>query len=184
VGSIRKRKIVALGRDRKARDFTPEAGDGLLAVLGLKVDVKRRRLFAASIASKGMKGYTSELEGKSSVFEYDLRRGAVVRKVTLGSRDEPHLLNDLAISDAGDVFITDSEAGAVHVLRAGAEELEILIPPKSFSYPNGIALSKEGRHLFVAHFRGIAIVDPKTPNAIMKLHVPDTFVASAIRRAR
>jgi sugar lactone lactonase YvrE len=162
VGSIHKRKIVAFKEGKAPRDFAPEAKDGLLAVLGLKVDTKRGRLFAASISSKGMKGYTPDAAGRSALFEFDLRTGDVVRKVFLGSPSEAHLLNDLAVTRAGDVYVTDSDAGAVHVLRRGADKLEVLVPAQSFSYPNGIALSGDEKYLFVAHFRGIARVDPKT----------------------
>jgi sugar lactone lactonase YvrE len=162
IGSIYKRKIVAIKEGKEPRDFVPEAKDGLLAVLGLKVDAKRRRLFAASTTIKGMKGYTPDAAGRSALFEFDLGTGAVVRKVSLGSPSEAHLLNDMALTRAGDVYVTDSDAGAVHVLRRGADKLDVLVPAKSFSYPNGIALSSDEKHLFVAHFRGIARVDPKT----------------------
>jgi sugar lactone lactonase YvrE len=162
VSSIRKRKIVAIKEGKQPSDLVAEAKDGLLAVLGLKVDAKRRRLFAACIASKGMKGYTPEAAGRSAVFEIDLGTGAVVRKVFIGSAGEPHLLNDLAVSGAGDVYVTDSETGAVHVLRPGADRLETLLPAQSMSYPNGVVLSGDEKHLFVAHFRGISRVDPKT----------------------
>lgn len=162
IGSIRKRKIVAVKKGREPRDFVPEAKEGLLAVLGLKVDAKRRRLFAATFTSKGMKGYSPDTQGRAALFEFNLATGAVVRKVFLSSPGEPHLLNDIAITGAGDVYVTDSEAGGVHVLRKGEEKLEPLVPPQSLSYPNGIALSKDEKHLFVAHFRGIARVDPKT----------------------
>lgn len=161
VGSIRLRKVVAVAKDGAARDFISEARDGLWSPLGLKVDAARRHLWMASWAGASGKGLTADERGRTGLFQYDLRTGALLRKVTMDGRPGAHLLNDMAISASGDVFVTDSEAGGVQVLRAGAEALTPLVPEGTLIYPNGIALSEDGATLYVAHFTGLVRVDPE-----------------------
>jgi sugar lactone lactonase YvrE len=179
LGAIRGRKILAVGKDGAARDFVPEAKDGLPAVLGLKVDAGRRRLWAACYASKQMKGFTPEMKGTAALFQYDLDTGALVGKVVLQHRGEDHLFNDIAITPAGDVFLTDSEAGSVLVLRGGKEPLEQVLPPGTFIYPNGIVASDDGARLHVAHWRGIAVVDTKS-REVRPLEAPAGVITAGI----
>lgn len=98
--------------------------------------------------------------GRNSLFQYDLRTGALLRKVPLEATSGTHLLNDLALAANGDVFVTDSEAGSVLVLRAGSDTLTPLVPERSLIYPNGLALSEDGARLYVAQFHGLVRVDP------------------------
>jgi sugar lactone lactonase YvrE len=162
VSSIRKRKVVAVSRDGQVRDFTSEGQDGLWSVLGMKVDAARRHLWVASFAGESLKRTHPEEVGHAGLFQYDLRSGALLRKYTQASPHTKHLFNDVAVSASGDVFVTDSEAGAVRVLRSGADALVALVPERTFSYPNGLVLSEDGARLYVAHFGGISLVDPKT----------------------
>jgi streptogramin lyase len=162
VGSIHKRKVLSVAKDGAVRDFIPEARDGLSGVLGMKVDATRRHLWVASYASQRSKDANPTDEGRSALFQYELPSGTLLARYTLEHLPGTHLPNDMAVSATGDVFLTDSEAGAVHVLRAGAKELTPLVPAGTLIYPNGIALSENGAHLYVAHFGGIAVVDPTT----------------------
>ncbi|XXF76258.1 SMP-30/gluconolactonase/LRE family protein [Myxococcaceae bacterium GXIMD 01537] len=162
VSSIRKRKVVAVGRDGRSRDFTISGQDGLQSVLGMKVDIERRHLWVASYGSRGMENLKPEEQGDSGLFQYDLRSGALLRKFQLGNRPRANLLNDIALSASGDVFVTNSERGTVSVLRAGTEGLTLLMPEGTLPYPNGIALSADGGRLYVAHERGISALDPST----------------------
>jgi sugar lactone lactonase YvrE len=171
VGSIRLRKVVAVAKDGTVRDFISEAREGLWSPLGLKVDTARRHLWVASQASASGKGLTADERGRTGLFQYDLRTGALLRKVTMDGRFGAHLLNDLAISASGDVFVTDNEAGSVQVLRAGSEALTPLVPEGTLIYPNGIALSEDGTRLYVAHFPGLVRVDPAT-GAVTRVQPP------------
>lgn len=159
VGSIFQRKVLSISKDGTVRDFIPEARDGLWSVLGMKVDAVRRHLWVASYAGKGMKGARAEDVGRAGLFQYQLPSGALLARYTLDNTPRHHLLNDIAVSAAGDVFVTDSDAGAVHVLRAGAKALTPLVPEDTLIYPNGIALSEQSGRLYVAHFGGLVLVD-------------------------
>lgn len=153
VGSLHKRKIVRIDKAGKASDFTASGQDGLRDVLGLKVDPAARTLWACS-------GTGPESEpAASSLFRWDLATGKLLGRYELPGR--PHLCNDIALGRDGEVFVTDSRAGAVHRLRE--HRLETFVGPGTFDYPNGIAVSPDFKKLFVADFaKGLSIVDIAT----------------------
>jgi hypothetical protein len=107
VGSLAQRKIVRVDAKGLARDFTQPGQDGLLAVLGLRVDVPRRLLWACSGSSR---------TGRSGLFAYDLKTGKLARKYLLHDTTTKHLLNDLTILENGALYVTDSEGGTVYTL--------------------------------------------------------------------
>ena len=162
VGSTFKRKIVSVDEKGVARDFTAEAQDGLLGALGMKVDAERRLLWVISSNAGGSmpgRGLGRDCLGCSAVFKYDLRTGRLVKKYALGNRPNVHFLNDLAINSRGDAFITDTVTGDIYLISRGADELEVFTNLGEKSFPNGIDLSVDGRHLFVAAAGGIRAVN-------------------------
>ncbi|HET8775770.1 MAG TPA: SMP-30/gluconolactonase/LRE family protein [Thermoanaerobaculia bacterium] len=149
LSSIHRRKVVRVDRAGAARDFVPEAQDGMLSSLGMKVDAARRLLWVVSTGTPEMRGATPEDEQRSILAAYDLRGGRLVRKVEA----TPALLNDLALLSDGSLFATDMGRQKVVRLGPGANTLEDWAD--GFSYPNGIAVSGDERFLYVADFRGV-----------------------------
>ena len=148
LGSICGRKIIRVV-DGVATDLVTR---GLGAVLGLHVDARPGGLlWAAYNPPRAGDGSASGIVGVDPV------TGAVRRRATLAGG---HLLNDLAISDAGDVFVTDTATGAVYQLRA--DTLAPLFAPGTFVDPNGIAWSSEAGRLLVADALGVTVVDVAT----------------------
>ena len=163
VSSTYRRKIVAVGPDGQARDFTGEAQEGLLGVVGMKVDAERRLLWAASGdagRNMPMKGMKPSGEGSSSLHKYDLRTGKLVKKFSLTG--DKHFLNDLVIDARGNVYVTDSLKGMIHTVRAGGERLEAFLPAGSLPWPNGIAIADDQRTLYVIARGGYRSVDIAT----------------------
>lgn len=162
-----KRKIVkvkpgARGAPAAAEDFVPEGADGLDAVVAVKVDAARRRLWAASASEPEMKGFAPSDDGRSALHEYDLSSKTLVRTIRM-PRETPHYLNDLALDAAGNVYVTDAAAAEILVLHAGSSKLETLVPEGTFIAPNGIVASEDGKNLWVSDVaRGTFHVDPKT----------------------
>lgn len=171
VGSIYKRKIVAVDRNGTARDLVGQGADKsdeMYSPLGMKFDARRGSLWVASAAGPQMSGYVeAEHRGRAALHEIDPSTGRTRARYPLDVA-RPGLLNDLVIAPDGEVYVTDSEAGAVHVLRPGpGARLEEFVPAGEFGYPNGIALSADGSTLFVADFvRGVTAV----PLATRQLH--------------
>ena len=159
VGSLYKKKIVRVDREGRARDFTATGQDGLEDVLGLKVDAERRTLWACTAAS----GRAGSRAGRSGLLAYDLDSGKLRSASWLDNNDGRHLLNDVAVTSAGEVFVTDSDAATLWKQAVGAPSLEAFVGPGTFLYPNGLALSADGTRLYVADFKhGLSTVDLAT----------------------
>jgi hypothetical protein len=158
---------VGLGRvygvDRSGRT-TVIAGGGepLGRILGLRLDAAKRSLWLATfdrdtaIATRG--------RPRAALIEVDVAHRTVRRRLSPPDSGRGHLFNDLALSRHGDIFVTDSDAGVVYRLRAGARALEPWYRPRAraFTYPNGLALSADEHLLYVAHEEGITIIDVRT----------------------
>ena len=164
VGSTYRRKIVAVGPDGAARDFTAEAQDGLMGVVGMKVDARRRRLWVASGdagRNMPMKGMKPDGEGRSGLFEYDLGTGKLAARHLLPGGRAKHFLNDLVVDAGGRVYVTDSLEGSIYTVRSGGR-LERFVGPGRLPGPNGIAIAGDQRTLFVAARGGYRAVDVAT----------------------
>jgi sugar lactone lactonase YvrE len=150
LGSMWKSKIVKIGRDGKALDFATERQDGLRSVAGLKVDPDRRILWAVSFMALPWAKSAPEEAGWSAVFKYDLRTGRLLEKYELGDKKAGHLLNDLAVSHAGDVYVTDSNRGEIYAILAGTDSLDLFFRSDEFMYANGITMGNDDETLYVS----------------------------------
>jgi sugar lactone lactonase YvrE len=154
VGSIYKRKVVAVDARGGARDFVA-ASDDLDSPLGMKVDVATRTLWFAAPALPNMRGFTDAVRGRAAVVAADADTGRIRARYPR-TTPGPHLLNDLVVAPGGAVYVTDSEAGEVLRLDPATGEFTVVIPAGEVYYPNGVALSDDGGTLFVADFvRGL-----------------------------
>lgn len=157
VGSIFKRKVVRVTRTGKAEDFTVSGQDGLMNVIGLKVDAARRLLWVC--VSSGPRD--KERDGAAAVFKYDLRNRRLVKRYERHDAGQKHLFNDIVISRAGDAYLTDSLSGGVWKIAHDTDTLEQFIKAGTFFYPNGIALSSDDRYLFMADAGRVFRIDLK-----------------------
>jgi len=151
-------------------------------VVGIKIDRPRNRLLIATwepgfdtAASTGRRVTHTRL------FAYDLTSGKKLGQWAPRDSLTDHLLNDLVVTSAGDVYITDTYQSLVYRLRGGSDSLELFARPDSlrFSFSNGIALSADERSLYVAFVQGIGIVDIASRRTRM-LPLPSTVTAAGI----
>lgn len=172
VASVRKRKIVrvtpgAPGAVAAVADFAGSAAEPLDAVLGVKVDGPRRRLWAVSSADPAMEGARPEDFGRAQLVAFDLASGALLGRWTPMTKP-PHSFGGLAVDAKGNVWVTDTVSGEVHVLRSGAPELTVVAPAGTFVAPKGIAVSPDASRVFVADLaRGVYRLDPATGKAAL-----------------
>ncbi|HWL88016.1 MAG TPA: hypothetical protein VNO21_19570 [Polyangiaceae bacterium] len=154
LGSLSLRKVVRIV-DGRIQDFTRgEVLPPLLSVVGMKVDPLRRTLWAATEREHGAE------KGQSALVLFDVDTGEIVRRFAPDD-GQPHLFNDVVVTAAEDVFVTDSVGGGIYRVSARGP-LRAFVPPGTFTYPNGIALSSDEKKLFVAFDAGIAVVDTAT----------------------
>lgn len=155
ISSGKHRKVVAVDDAGQLSDVTRPGQDGLLAVLGMKVDEERDLLWVASAAAPFMVPMREEEAGHSMLHAFDLQSGAT--RWAINYARTPSLLNDLDLAADGSVYATDSHSGAVVVARDGI--IRDVVGPGSFEGPNGIALAAAGDALYVADFRGVHRVE-------------------------
>lgn len=158
LGSTRKGKVIRCSPGGACADFA----NGLGEVLGLKI-------------AGGALWLLSNSRTESTLIRYDLGSGALRKYPAPGSG---HEFNDLAIAPSGDIYLTDTPAGAVWHLAPGAADLEKL--PPQFPFANGIALSPDARLLYVSTYPdGIHVLDLKTGVAAPIAH-PSALCLAAI----
>lgn len=161
VASVRHRKIVRRTKAGAVSDFIREGQDGFLAGASLAIDPTRRLLIASASATPLMTNYpkdASPMGGESAgVFVFDLRSRQLVRKVMLGSSDAGvpagrHFLNALAVDRAGTIYVSDSGTAGIYRLAPGSDHLELFAGADLFHATQGLALSADGKTLFVADY--------------------------------
>lgn len=168
VGSLNKNKVVAIADDGSVSERVASGANGLGSVVGIHVDTLRRVLWVASNARYDRATDTT----RAALYAFDAPTGAFKARYTAPDSG-PHFLNDLTTTPDGTVYMTDTRAGAVWRLRPGGTALERFAAVDVTS-PNGITVSANGQHLFVADLDRIWVaVLPNGPT--WRLAVPDTF---------
>ena len=158
-GSMKKGKVVRCSASGNCMQFV----GGLGTVVGLKAH------------GNGL-WVLNNSDRESALIHYDLASAEVVRKYPVTGAG--HNFNDLAFAPAGDIYLTDTRAGAVWHLANGAADLTRL--PGRFEFANGITLSSDGALLYVSTFPdGISVVDLKTHVAVPIAH-PDNLCLATI----
>ncbi|KAA2261596.1 superoxide dismutase [Solihabitans fulvus] len=137
-------------RTGEVRSFLPGGVDGRATAVGMKVDRFGRLIIAG--------GYTG------LVWVYDTGTGSLLHTFDTGI--SPNFLNDLAVADDGDVYVTDSVQPKLY--RIAAEQLDS-DAPRTAALPvfadltgspivyrdgfnlNGIVVTPDQRYVIVAH---------------------------------
>ena len=178
VTGIRRSVIVAVDRNGKQSTIAagPDKGHGYLA---LAVDSASGTLWATTEAIPLALGFDTTMAGRASVFRYDLKSGKQLARYDMPA-NEQHGAGDIAVAENGDLFIADATDRSLHVLRKGSDRLSALVPKGEFFSPQGPAIARDGRHLYLADYgRGIARIDRAT-GAVEWLHHPRDVALNGI----
>jgi len=158
VSSVRQRLILRVDRSRRPQPFADRSA-GLWAALGLALDAPRHRLWVATAAMPEMADALPADEGRSALVALDLGTGRALARYELPA-GRPHVLGDVIVGPNGDVFTTDSTSPALYRLPAGGRALEPIVAGEPFVSLQGLALSADGKRLFVADYaKGIFAVE-------------------------
>lgn len=153
ISSTYKRKIIRVNESGRAVDFTTEGQDGLLGVVGMRVDIKRNILWAASgDVGSGMpiKNSDSTRVGFSYLHKYDITNGKLIKKYELNNSSGNHFLNDLILDSTGKPYITDTWAQKIYTVDEKGDSLRLFADFTGSYSPNGIDITADGKFLYVA----------------------------------
>jgi serine beta-lactamase-like protein LACTB len=182
LGSLYKRKIVAIGPDGIARDFIGSGQGGIGPVVGMEVDPARRGLWAASMVlpEAGIPLTDTTFTAHGLLFHYDVDTGRLRRRYVLPAvAGRRHGFNDVTVLPDGTVYLTDSQAGAVYRVAAAGSDVTEVLAPRTYTFPNGITRSEDGRRLFVAHGAGIDRIEVGNGKRV-RLRAPDSLNLAGI----
>ena len=145
--------VVGEGSDR-ATDLIRGESAGFDEVTSFAIDPKRGHLWVASTAADGRGGAVHHLQ---------LISGRALAKLEVPGQGPVHLA-DVAVAGDGTVFVLDSAAPRILVLRPGASALAVLMSLKTPD-PVGLSVDEAGRFAYVAHRDGIARIDVQARRA-------------------
>jgi len=155
--SIREAKIVSSDMRGRLRDFA-QAPDRW-PMLAIKVDSRRRIVWATEAALDGFRFVPKRDRGRSALLAFDLASGKLLRRI---EAPRPSALGDMTLGSDGDVVVSDGLSGAVY--RVGAVHAVMArIGNGDFLSPQTPAYAPDGKDVFVPDYaRGIAVLNPTT----------------------
>ena len=166
IASVRRRTVAELSPGKNPRLLWPADRDTMGAVLGVRYDRKRDVLWVTT--SHVPAARTDGRIVNASILRVRRSDGRVERRWELPVDGRPHVLGDLAVSETGDVWITDSSDPALYRLRAGADSIERIDSPLLLS-PQGVAPTADGRTVYIADYAlGLLRLDVAT-GALVRL---------------
>jgi len=151
LSSLAQRKIVQITPDSHASDFVPTGRDHLLPVLGIRLDPRDNSIWANTM---------DDALGKAELVHYD-PAGNLLGRFAVDDATK-HGFNDLVILKSGEVILTDSLANRVYRFDPKTKSFEGVKTNRELLYPNGIALSSDDKHLFIADGIGVIHVNLET----------------------
>jgi hypothetical protein len=147
MGSMHHRKIITITKAGEVADFVKPNLYDLLPIGGIKVDADHS-VWAAS-----------DNDHDSELLHFDAHGKLLDRYPPPGPG--PHVLNDLVLHAAQEIFATDTLAHQVYRFDRRTRRFTPLTFHRPLFYPNGIALSNDQSRLYVADIMGVILVDLK-----------------------
>lgn len=147
---------------------------------GLKVDAKNNRLLVCiSDANYSMYSTPATFKKMARLIALDLTTGAKKMDVNLAITPGKHFANDMAMDDAGNIYITDSFSPNVYKVDASGKASVFATSPLFKSEDvglNGILYSPQG-YLLVAHNTAGTLhkIDVKNPKNITTVKMKMLF---------
>lgn len=157
ISTVLGKQILQLDMAGRARVFAN--GPDHWPMMALKVDSRRRLLWATEVALDGYAAAAKEDWGRSAILQYDLRSGRLLHRIEGPPRAA---LGDMALAVNGDPIVSDGEHGGVYRISGGAPQIE-RIDAGDFVSPQTPAALPDGAHILVPDYvRGLGLLDLNT----------------------
>lgn len=174
IGSIFKSKILKIDSEGNITEFASEGKDGLVPVIGMTVDVKRRELIAASSSGGANERVPPDKIGTSSLYRFDLNTGNLIARYELDKTGN-HFLNDVTVLSNGDIYASDSRLSALYIISPSDNTIKKFMDMQSPN-ANGIAATPDEKKLFVSVNGGIEIVDIAGKSSVYVKHPENMYI--------
>jgi len=160
-GSVEDGALLVREGDHWRRAVLPVPTAGLF---GMAVDQRRGILWMAS----GVAGPTRRKDGFRGLIGVSALGFEAVGLAPVPAGDTVAQPGDVAVAPDGSVYVSDGTAGGVFVCKPDCTQLELLVPAGTFRSAQGMAVSRDGRFLFVADYaRGLFKIDLKKPKVVV-----------------
>jgi hypothetical protein len=127
-------------------------------VMALKVDAKRRVVWATEVALDGFASVAKEDWGRSAILQFDLK-GKLLHRI---EGPPKAALGDMTLTRRGDPLVSDGEHGGVYRIDRVGLRIE-RIDSGEFISPQTPAALADGKHVLVPDYaRGIGVLDLDT----------------------
>lgn len=165
LSSIHKRKIVIIKNDSTVNNFISEKDNDICAVTGIKFDNKKQ-LWTCSANIMQMNDFSENSNKQGNgLFCYNIDTKELIKKYLFYDGYD-HLIGDLEINDIG-IFVSDSKYNNVYKLNKNEDKFTEFCSDKNFSSLQGITISGNGKHFFLADYiNGLYKIDTKTGKII------------------
>jgi hypothetical protein len=151
VGSARDGKVLLVDDKGKVTDFiAPNAENGMWGVFNLAVDAAHDKVYIASSNVAYYKAFDSAQFGQTGVFEFQLSSGKFLRKYLLAEPGKVHALTSIAVGKDGRVYAAD--AARRQVFHIDHDQLSMLVENPKLTSIRGLAVSDDGRTLYMADY--------------------------------
>ena len=162
VASMRKRKIVRISPTGTITDFIAPHQYDIWGISGIGIDAAHKTLWACSTAYEVNEEY-KPTDRDAAAFAFDLVSGRLKARYPFQRQEERHFCDGVAIGSDGTIFVADSQGMAVLKISPGAKELATLLPQSAGISPQGMAVSADGKTLFVSDYMsGLYALNLKT----------------------
>lgn len=158
INSLKHDKIVQSDLDgTNAKDFIQSHEYGYLAGFGMTVKGNILYALGNSLPKKN---------NKSILLLLDIPSGDLIKSYPLNDSEFIYL-NDIAISNHGTVFITDSETNNIYSINPSRDCLEVFYSNDEIKHSNGIAISDDDKYLYFASYgSGVRVLDIATKKLV------------------
>ncbi len=180
VGSAREGKVLLVDKKGKLTDFiAPSAENGMWGVFDLAVDAAHDKVYVASSDVAYFKGFESAQFGQAGVFKFQLCSGKFLHKYLLAEAGKTHTLSSITVGKDGRVYAAD--AARRQIFRIDDEQLSMLVENPKLTSIRGLAVSDDGRTLYIADYSlGIFGIDlPKMAPFVLARN-PEKLVLGGI----
>lgn len=149
LGSIHKRKILVRNSKGEVKDFIKAGEHGITSVFGLRIDGRKRILWACASPVPEMQNHDSTLQ--SAVYQFDLPSGKLLRKYSLG-KPTNSVFGDLTLDNKGNVYVSDGVTNTIYRVNEKSGVLEPYYTSDEFWNLQGITFSSDDKFLFISDY--------------------------------